>query len=227
MVMNDKRVRIITGHYGSGKTEFAVNYVNALRQMTERKVAIADLDIVNVYFRSREKKAELEEKGIIVIASSLEGSGVDVPAVSGAMTTPVTCKDFEYVVDLGGNDVGTMVLGRMLPLLDPAETDFFMVVNTFRPNTSTPEGVIEQMESLEYASGLKVTGFINNTNLVRETTASCLSDGDEVLKEVSKRTGVPVKYVTYVKDFIDEKDVPEGLSGEVFPMELNMRKTWM
>ena len=227
MVMNDKRVRIITGHYGSGKTEFAVNYVTALRQMTERRVAIADLDIVNVYFRSREKKAELEEKGIIVIASSLEGSGVDVPAVSGAMTTPVTCKDFEYVVDLGGNDVGTMVLGRMLPLLDPAETDFFMVVNTFRPNTSTPEGVIEQMESLEYASGLKVTGFINNTNLVRETTASCLSDGDEVLKEVSKRTGVPVKYVTYVKDFIDEKDVPEGLSGEVFPMELNMRKTWM
>ena len=165
MVTDDKRVRIITGHYGSGKTEFAVNYVTALRESVEGKVAIADLDIVNVYFRSREKKKELEEKGITVIASNLEGAGVDVPAVSGAMTTPVTDKSFQYVVDLGGNDVGTLVLGRIKPLLDPAETDFLMVVNTYRPNTSTPEGVIEQMENLEVAAGLKVTGFINNTNL--------------------------------------------------------------
>ena len=155
MVSNDKRIRIITGHYGSGKTEFAVNYVTALREQTEGKVAIADLDIVNVYFRSREKKAELEEKGIMVIASNIEGAGADVPAVSGAMTMPVTNKEFQYVVDLGGNDVGTLVLGRMKPLLHPEETDFFMVVNTYRPNTSTPEGVIEQMENLEYASGLK------------------------------------------------------------------------
>lgn len=226
MVTSDKRVRIITGHYGSGKTEFSVNYVKALRQMTERKVAIADLDIVNVYFRSREKKAEMEDMGIRVIASSLEGAGVDVPAVSGAMTMPVTNKEYDYVVDLGGNDVGTKVLGRIIPLLDPAETDFFMVVNTYRPNTSTPEGVIMQMENLEYASGLKVTGFINNANLVRETTASCLVEGDAILKEVTKRTGVPVKYVSYVEELMTE-DVPDGLAGELFPMKLNMRKAWM
>ncbi len=192
----------------------------------EGKVAIADLDIVNVYFRSREKKKELEEKGITVIASNLEGAGVDVPAVSGAMTTPVTDKSFQYVVDLGGNDVGTLVLGRIKPLLDPAETDFLMVVNTYRPNTSTPEGVIEQMENLEVAAGLKVTGFINNTNLVRETTASCLSEGDAILREVTKRTGIPVKYVSYVEELLTE-DIPEGLAGELFPMKFNMRKTWM
>ncbi len=226
MVTDDKRIRIITGHYGSGKTEFAVNYVTALREKVEGKVAIADLDIVNVYFRSREKKKELEDKGIIVIASNIEGAGADVPAVSGAMTTPVTNKEFQYVVDLGGNDVGTLVLGRMKPLLDPAETDFLMVVNTYRPNTSTPEGVIEQMENLEYAAGLKVTGFVNNTNLVRETTADCLVYGDEVLKEVTKRTGVPVKYVSYVEELLTE-EVPKELAGERFPMKFNMRKTWM
>lgn len=226
MVTDDKRIRIITGHYGSGKTEFAVNYVTALREKVEGKVAIADLDIVNVYFRSREKKKELEDKGIIVIASNIEGAGADVPAVSGAMTTPVTNKEFQYVVDLGGNDVGTLVLGRMKPLLDPAETDFLMVVNTYRPNTSTPEGVIEQMENLEYAAGLKVTGFVNNTNLVRETTAECLVYGDEVLKEVTKRTGVPVKYVSYVEELLTE-EVPKELAGERFPMKFNMRKTWM
>ena len=219
MVADDRRIRIITGHYGSGKTEFAVNYVKKLR-------AIADLDIVNVYFRSREKKEELEEKGIQVIASNLDTAVADVPAVSGAMTMPVINKEYQYVVDLGGNDVGTLVLGRIKPLLDHAEADFFMVVNAYRPNTSTPEGIIEQMENLEYAAGLKVTGFINNTNLVRETTAECLLHGDEVLKEVTKRTGVPVKYVSYVKDVMTE-EIPEGLSGELFPMEFNMRKTWM
>ena len=226
MVADDRRIRIITGHYGSGKTEFAVNYVKKLRESVDGRVAIADLDIVNVYFRSREKKEELEEKGIQVIASNLDTAVADVPAVSGAMTMPVINKEYQYVVDLGGNDVGTLVLGRIKPLLDHAEADFFMVVNAYRPNTSTPEGIIEQMENLEYAAGLKVTGFINNTNLVRETTAECLLHGDEVLKEVTKRTGVPVKYVSYVKDAMTE-EIPEGLSGELFPMEFNMRKTWM
>ena len=226
MVADDRRIRIITGHYGSGKTEFAVNYVKKLRESVDGRVAIADLDIVNVYFRSREKKEELEEKGMQVIASSLDTAVADVPAVSGAMTMPVINKEYQYVVDLGGNDVGTLVLGRIKPLLDHAEADFFMVVNAYRPNTSTPEGIIEQMENLEYAAGLKVTGFINNTNLVRETTAECLLHGDEVLKEVTKRTGVPVKYVSYVKDVMTE-EIPEGLSGELFPMEFNMRKTWM
>ena len=226
MVADDRRIRIITGHYGSGKTEFAVNYVKKLRESVDGRVAIADLDIVNGYFRSREKKEELEEKGIQVIASNLDTAVADVPAVSGAMTMPVINKEYQYVVDLGGNDVGTLVLGRIKPLLDHAEADFFMVVNAYRPNTSTPEGIIEQMENLEYAAGLKVTGFINNTNLVRETTAECLLHGDEVLKEVTKRTGVPVKYVSYVKDVMTE-EIPEGLSGELFPMEFNMRKTWM
>ena len=226
MVADDRRIRIITGHYGSGKTEFAVNYVKKLRESVDGRVAIADLDIVNVYFRSREKKEELEEKGIQVIASNLDTAVADVPAVSGAMTMPVINKEYQYVVDLGGNDVGTLVLGRIKPLLDHAEADFFMVVNAYRPNTSTPEGIIEQMENLEYAAGLKVTGVINNTNLVRETTAECLLHGDEVLKEVTKRTGVPVKYVSYVKDVMTE-EIPEGLSGELFPMEFNMRKTWM
>ena len=226
MVADDRRIRIITGHYGSGKTEFAVNYVKKLRESVDGRVAIADLDIVNVYFRSREKKEELEEKGIQVIASNLDTAVADVPAVSGAMTMPVINKEYQYVVDLGGNDVGTLVLGRIKPLLDHAEADFFMVVNAYRPNTSTPEGIIEQMENLEYAAGLKVTGFINNTNLVRETTAECLLHGDEVLKEVTKRTGVPVKYVSYVKDVMTE-EIPEGLSGDLFPIEFNMRKTWM
>lgn len=228
MITDDKRIRIITGHYGSGKTEFAVNYAMKLSKMIPegRKLALADLDIVNVYFRSREKKEEMQKEGIQVISSSVEATSLDMPAVSAAMTTPVRDHTYEYVVDLGGNDVGTMVLGRLKPILKHDEVDFFMVVNAYRPDTSTPEGVIEQMEKIQNASGLKITGFINNTNLIRETTPECFLTGDTLLKEVEKRTGVPVRYFSYVEELLTG-EIPEGLSGEKFPMKFYMRTTWM
>ena len=163
--------------------------------------------------------------GIHVISSSIEGDSVDIPAVA-AITSPVRDKSTRYIVDLGGNDTGTMVLGRIKPLLDLSETDFFMVVNTNRPNTSSPEGIIKEMKSIEGASGLKVTGFVNNTNLIRETTAENIAMGDKILKEASRLSGVPIKYTTYVEEVLHEP-LPEGLSGELFPMKFYMRKDWM
>ncbi|NDO45781.1 hypothetical protein [Clostridium sp. MD294] len=226
MVYNDKRVTIITGHYGSGKTEFAVNYAMKLSEISP-KVTLGDLDIVNVYFRSRERKKQLEEMGIHVISSNLEGDSVDIPAVA-AIASPVRDKSTKYVVDLGGNDVGTMVLGRLKPLLDSAETDFLMVVNVNRPDTSSPEGILREMKSIEDASGLQITGFINNTNLIRETTAEDITMGDKILKEASKLSGVPIKYTTYVEEVIkDTKNLPDDLGGKLFPLKFYMRKDWM
>lgn len=225
MVKDDKRIRIITGHYGSGKTEFAINYAVALSKVSSR-VALGDLDIVNVYFRSREKREALEEMGIKVISSSIQGDSADLPAVSAEMMTPAKDSSYDYVVDLGGNDVGTMVLGRLKPIMKPEEVDFFMVINVNRPDTSTAAGIIEQMKQLEASSGLKVTGFINNTNLIRETTAENIAYGDKILREVSEITKVPVRYVTYVQEVLDE-ELPVGISGEVFPLQFYMRKPWM
>lgn len=223
----DKRIRIITGNYGSGKTEFAVNYTLAVKeQMPNSEVAIADLDIVNVYFRSRERKEELESMGITVISSSLETRGLDVPAVSAAMVMPAKNEAFQYIVDLGGNDVGTHVLGRLTPLLKEGEYDFFMVVNVFRPDTATVEGILRQKASLEEASGLMVTGFINNSNLVRDTSLDTVLAGDAVLKEVEQRTGISVRYVSYIQELVAE-DIPKSVSGEPFPMKFHMRQEWM
>ncbi len=216
MVQDDKRITIITGHYGSGKTEFAVNYAMKLKQISP-KVTLGDLDIVNVYFRSRERKKELEEKGIHVISSSIEGDSVDIPAVA-AIVSPVRDKSTRYIVDLGGNDVGTMVLGRLKPLLNAAETDFFMVVNVNRPDTSSPEGIVKEMKSLEDAS----------TNLIRETTAENIAMGDKILKEASQLSGVPIKYTTYVEEVVkDAEKLPDDLGGELFPLKFYMRKDWM
>lgn len=224
MVENDKRIRIISGHYGSGKTEFALNYIKALSKVS-KKPAIADLDIVNVYFRSRERRIELEKSGIKVISSSILGNSSDMPAISSEVYVPLRDKSYDYVIDLGGNNVGTIVLGRLKALLEPKEIDFFMVVNINRPETSTVETIIKHMKELESSTNLKVTGFVNNTNLIRETDYETIKEGNKVLLEVSKNTKVPIRYTSYMKEIfnIDNRD----LLGELFPMELFMRKSWM
>lgn len=224
MVENDKRIRIITGNYGSGKTEFALNYSTALSKVS-KKCAIVDLDIVNVFFRSREKKKELEEMGIKVISSSLTSNSSDMPAISREISIPLRNNSYDYVIDLGGNDVGTITLSRLKPLFKKEEIDFFMVVNTNRPDTSTVEKIIEQMRQLEFSTGLKVTGFVNNTNLIRETTYETIKKGEEILLRVSDITGVEIKYTAYVNEILP--NLTGEFLGELFKMKFFMRKMWM
>ena len=230
MFKDDKRIRMFCGHYGSGKTEFAVNYVTKLKEEVgqDKKVVISDMDIVNPYFRSREKKAELEDKGIVVYGSSYNNDA-DIPAVPAEMMGPFIDKKCDYIIDLGGNDVGTIVLGRYKEHFDPEEIDVFMVVNTYRPDTYDVDLVIEQMHELEAGIGLNITGFVNNTNLVRETCADDLLRGEEILSEVSRRTGVPIKYTTYVEEVVKDMtpEVKAKLSGEVVPLTYYMRASWM
>ena len=224
MLEKDKRVRIIAGHYGSGKTEFAVNYAVALSKNAPR-VVLADLDIVNVFFRSRERRKELEEYGVRVIGSSIKQDNCDLPAVSAEIGTPAKDKACDYIIDLGGNSVGTTTLARLKPRLSRDEIDFFMVVNVIRPDTASVEGILFQKECLEYASGFQVTGFINNTNLVRESTLENLVAGDAVLREASKRTGIPIRYTSYKEEIIGRG--PGRLSGERLPLKFFMREEWM
>ena len=230
MFKDDKRIRMFCGHYGSGKTEFAVNYVTKLKEEVgqDKKVVISDMDIVNPYFRSREKKAELEDKGIVVYGSSYNNDA-DIPAVPAEMMGPFIDKKSDYIIDLGGNDVGTIVLGRYKEHFDPEEIDVFMVVNTYRPDTYDVDLVIEQMHELEAGIGLNITGFVNNTNLVRETCADDLLRGEEILSEVSRRTGVPIKYTAYVEEVVKDMtpEVKAKLSGEVVPLTYYMRASWM
>ena len=230
MFKDDKRIRMFFGHYGSGKTEFAVNYVTKLKEEVgqDKKVVISDMDIVNPYFRSREKKAELEDKGIVVYGSSYNNDA-DIPAVPAEMMGPFIDKKCDYIIDLGGNDVGTIVLGRYKEHFDPEEIDVFMVVNTYRPDTYDADLVIEQMHELEAGIGLKITGFVNNTNLVRETCADDLFRGEEILSDVSRKTGVPIRYTAYVEEVVKDMtpEVKAKLSGEVVPLTYYMRASWM
>ncbi|MGL5507248.1 MAG: ATP-binding protein, partial [Paraclostridium sp.] len=123
MITNDKRIRIIIGHYGSGKSEFSMNYVTKLRELVDTKVAISDLDVVNVYFRTREKRELLQSMNILPIDSSVQATALDLPAVSAQVTAPITDNTYDYVVDVGGDDVGARVLGRFSHLVEENDYD--------------------------------------------------------------------------------------------------------
>lgn len=225
MITNDQRIRIIIGHYGSGKSEFAMNYVTKLRSLVDRKVALSDLDVVNVYFRTREKKELLKSLDILPIDSSIDAPSLDLPSVSAQVMTPITDKTYDYVMDVGGDNVGAKVVGRFSKMIETQDYDMFCVVNANREQTQTAQQVINHIKAIEKASKLKVTGLINNTHLIRATTVEDILKGQEVVKEVSKICNIPIKYVTCLDTLIDE--LPKDLEGEVFPIKLYMREDWM
>lgn len=225
MITNDKRIRIIVGHYGSGKSEFSMNYVTKLRSLVDTNVAISDLDIVNVYFRTREKRDFLQSQNITPIDSSIQATSLDLPAVSAQVTSPITDKSYDYVIDVGGDDVGARVLGRFSHLIESDDYEMFCVINANREKTQTADDVIKHIQSIENTSKLKVTGLINNTHLVRETTIEDVLKGQELVKEVSKLTNIPIRYVTCLESLIPQ--LPKPLDGEIFPINLYMRECWM
>lgn len=167
----------------------------------------------------------LEEQGIKVIASSIAGNALDLPAVAADIITPLEDKSYEYVIDVGGDSVGARVLGRFKNYIEDGDYDMFMVVNANREQTMDLEGIKRHKETIEATSRLKVTGFINNTHLIRETTLEDVLKGDKLLKEASKELGIPIRYVSAMSHIASQ--IPDEVSGEILALDLIMRDQWM
>lgn len=223
-MLNDKRIRIIVGHYGSGKTEFAVNYAVKLSEQGKR-VALADLDVVNPYFRSREKADQLEKLGVKVIGSSLKGDSVDVPSISAEVYGPLQDENIEAILDVGGDSVGARALGRYYNFFKEGKYDMFFVINAYRPETQTLENVEKYIRAIENASRAKVTGLINNTHMLKSTTKEDVLFGQKLVEEVSDALNIPIKYVSALEHVA--KELPQNIRGEIFPIKLFMREDWM
>lgn len=223
-MLQDKRIRVIIGHYGSGKTEFAVNYaINLAKE--DKKVALADLDVVNPYFRSREKHELLEQYQIKVISSYVKGSGSDLPSVTGDVLGPLQDKSFELVLDVGGDSMGARTLGRFHEYLTPNDYDMFCVINANRLETQDLDGVLKHISSIEGTARARVTGLINNTHLLRHTTIDEILKGQELCKKVSEALNIPIKYVGVLESLIDQ--LPKDLEGTIMPIKMIMREDWM
>lgn len=223
-MLKDRRIRIIIGHYGSGKTEFAVNYaINLAKE--NKKIALADLDIVNPYFRSREKESLLEGYGIKVIASYIKGSGSDLPSVTGDVLGPLQDKSYDVILDVGGDAVGARALARYKEYWNPKDYDMFCVINANRVDTSTVEGVLQHIQSMENTSGAKVTGLINNTHLLRHTTVEEVIKGQELCSKVARALNIRIKYITALHEVAEK--LPGNLEGTIMPIKMIMREEWM
>ncbi len=216
--MDSKRLTLFAGHYGSGKTNIAVNY--ALHLAGEgKKVCIADLDIVNPYFRTKDSERELREAGITLVSPKYANSNVDLPALPAESYRLVQDKSMYGIMDIGGDDRGAYALGRFADFIK-AEDDyrFVFVVNCFRPLTSTVDDTIEIMREIEKAAGLEFTCIVNNSNIGKETTAEVFLTTLDFAESLSKKTGLPIWMHTA------ERSVAEGLSGlTVLPMILQKK----
>jgi len=197
-----KRVTVFTGDYGSGKTEVAVNYTLALARRRQG-VQIADLDLVNPYFRSREALALMERAGVRVVTPRGEHLTSELPILLPEVKGLLQTTEGAVVLDVGGDDAGARVLSSFHGAWRPDETNMLLVVNANRPFTDTPEGVERYLDRIEQAARMPVTGLVANTHLMEHTTADEVYRGHDLAQEVSSRRGVPVHFVT----------VPQALEG--------------
>ncbi len=229
--MEHKRITLFAGHYGSGKTNIAVNYALHLAS-AGKKVCIGDLDIVNPYFRTKDSAEELNAAGIDLISPQFANTNVDLPALPAEAYRLVEDKSIYAIMDIGGDDRGAYALGRYTPTI-LAENNYRMafVTNCYRPLTRTPQEALEVMREIEDACQLPFTCIVNNSNLGEETTPETIKASEEFIAELSRISGLPLWMTTARENIAREmKNVfPLRLQKKIFdlpPQKPGSRPLW-
>ncbi len=215
-----KRLTILCGHYGSGKTNVAINLAYTLKRLHDR-VTIADLDIVNPYFRTKDSSEDFAMRGIELICSPYANSNVDIPALPPEMYAITDDTDLTVVLDIGGDDRGALALGRLAPKIKAEQQySMLMVINGYRPLTRDAASTMEVMREIEQACGIRFTGLVNNSNLGVETTAQHVRDSMVYARDVETLTGIPLVLTTVRADLYEEL---KGEISDLFPLELQAK----
>lgn len=216
--MNYKRLTLFCGHYGSGKTSIAVSTAVELKKQCQN-VALADLDIVNPYFRAKDSMDMLENNGIRLICSEFANSNVDFPALPQEMYALTDDKNINAVLDIGGDERGALALGRLAPaILEENNYDMYLVINCYRPLTPDAESVNEIKNEIENACKIPFTGIVNNSNLGAETDAETVLKSTEYAEKVSELLGLPIVMTTVTEKLYKELD---GKITNLFPIQVN------
>lgn len=208
-----KRLNIITGHFGSGKTEFALN----LAMTQEGKTTIVDMDTVNPYYRTADAEEILKKQGIGVILPRFANTNVDLPVLPSEIFSVFTNKEQTVIFDVGGDEDGALCLGQFNPHFSKEPYDMYFVINGRRPLTKDAQGVMEILREVEAASRLRVTKLVNATNLGRETTAEIILEGQKLVEEVSRASGIPIGFTAV------QKGIEVSVDNPVMPLELYIK----
>ena len=217
---NFKRLTLLCGHYGSGKTNVAVNLAIQLKKQYNNLV-VADLDIVNPYFRTKDSLDDFKKHGIELICSEYANTNVDIPALPADMYRLTTDKSLTAVIDVGGDDRGAYALGRLVPEIEAeGNYEMLMVINGYRPLTPDAASTIEVMREIETACKLKFTGLVNNSNVGELTTAEYVLNSMDYAREVSNKSGLPIVMTTVEADLYDEL---KNKIDDLLPMTLQAK----
>ncbi len=219
----EERVVLVVGNYGSGKTEVSVNL--AIRLSEHQSVSVADLDIVNPYFRCREARDEMEKHGIRVINPAGDYHSADLPIILPEIRGAVQSGDGFVILDVGGDDVGARVLSSLADVFGDCDYVMLQVVNARRPFTDSVEGCRRIRHEIEAASRLRVTGLVSNTHLLDETSVDLIREGYELAFAVGKDGGLPVAFVTADESIGPEVEEAVG-SCPVLRIKRRMLPPW-
>ena len=223
MIDSMKRITIVTGHYGSGKTNFAVNLAVDLCRKG-KSVVLVDLDIVNPYFRSADFKEQLTEMGIEMICPVYANTNLDIPSVTAEIDGLLERRDTSVILDIGGDDAGAAVLGRYSQKIkDRGEYELLYVINKSRYLTREADDTIQVLREIEAASRLKATGLVNNTHLCTETMPETVEHAFDYADEIAEKTGLPILYTTVRRDLLEKVD-PKGRA--LYPVDIYVKTPW-
>lgn len=221
------RYYVLTGHYGSGKTELSLALARALRRAATGRVALVDLDVVNPYFRSAERRALLQREGVEVFAPTFAMTGVDIPALPAEIQAVFEQNFAHVVMDVGGDDTGAAALGRYAPYIAPvrAQVQALYVVNPLRPLSATPEEIAELFGLIRSRARLRPDWLVNNANLQSQTTPRDLIDAQALLQTVSRTLRVPIGMVAGEERL--RAALPDDMRAMYFAFTPLMRPDWM
>jgi len=222
--INLNGIVIIVGNYGSGKTEAAVNLAIVMKQ-AGLDVRLADLDLVNPYFRSREARTALAKLGIEIVLPPAEYMNADLPILSPAVAGMLRAPSELALVDAGGDDAGATVLAALAHVLEGKEIRVLQVVNPYRPFTDTIQGCIKIRKEIEYASKLMINGIIGNANLIDATTPAEINYGYDFVRKLSKETSLPLEFITADRELIPRLDL-KRFSCPVLPIFRQLVPPW-
>lgn len=219
MTFLKKRVTVICGHYGTGKTNLSINLALDCARHGE-KVTLIDMDVVNPYFRSTDYSDILTKEGVKVIGPNFANTNLDTPSLSGAIGVAIE-DDEKVIIDVGGDDAGATALGVYARGLNETEPDVFYVINMYRSMTTKSDEAVQIMREIETAARIRVTGIINNSHLKDRTTAETVEASYRFADEVSEKTGLPLILTTYPKGV--------GLLNKIenmYPVDVCVKAPW-